>query len=103
MSEMSNGRISADIYGLSDRVAESEYEIAQLENDIQKLRELIDELKTYWKGSTGEAFTEELIQDLLKLENHVAYFREVSDNFRYAVDIYTRCEDSVCDIIDKII
>lgn len=73
-----------------------------IKNNMNDMFESIRELDTMWEGTAKSEFTNQFNIDYATLKDICKSIKEFMDCMKYASEEYTRCENTVNDLIDAI-
>ncbi len=77
-------------------------ELNSIQNSMKEMFESIKELDTMWEGNAKSEFINQFIKDYATLNDICKSMVEFMDCMKYASEEYSRCKNTVNDLIEAI-
>lgn len=87
---------------LKEDADQVELKIRSLSSSLTKLREKMDELNGYWRGSAKTAYEAQYRRDCTTLEENISELNTILEAMFFAVKQYESCENDVRSVIDAV-
>ncbi len=92
----------ADIFRLSQKSELLGDELEMLKNDAAELENCLAELSSFWTGTASEAYIIDMRRSLEGLKAYLKSIDNISQNFKFASQTYSKCEERVSEIIGAV-
>lgn len=99
---MQINKVATDIMMMKNDTRELEELLVVIKSKMQNMKQEIGELNTMWEGNSKIIFNSQFEEDYATLEQGVACISGMIDNMKLAEQEYTKCEESISDIIKNV-